>query len=71
MRKRYAVVALLAVLADPKREAEFATVETALVAFGADALMPLAVLTLISVATLLLLTRNGQGQQVTGKTKAV
>ena len=35
------------------------------------ALMPLAVLTLISVATLLLLTRNGQGQQVTGKTKAV
>ncbi|CAD6522358.1 hypothetical protein LMG28727_01760 [Paraburkholderia kirstenboschensis] len=35
------------------------------------ALMPLAVLTLVSVATLLLLTRNGRNRHIAGKTEAV
>lgn len=35
------------------------------------ALMPLAILTLISVATLLLLTRNGQAQQLASRTESI
>jgi hypothetical protein len=35
------------------------------------ALMPLAILTLVSVATLLLLTRNSPAKQVTNKTETV
>jgi nitrate/nitrite transporter NarK len=35
------------------------------------ALMPLAVLTLVSVATLLLLTRNGPARRLAGKTGAI
>lgn len=34
------------------------------------ALMPLGILTLVSVATLLLLTRKGQSERVVGETEA-
>jgi len=35
------------------------------------ALMPLAILTLVSVATLLLLTRNGSASRLAGKTGTI